>query len=132
MSRTFWVVVGAVGGVFAYRKGTQAASRARELGPLGSAQVAAQATSRLAGRTAHGLGRLQDVKARREGKLLNGATEEIESAPIPDIPEGWVPTPGSAAQVNAQPSAESRARSTSSTKTGSSTKTSSSTRDLGR
>jgi hypothetical protein len=65
MSRVFWVAVGAVGGIAAYRRGTRAAARARELGPLGTAQVAAQATSRLAGRTANGLGRLQDVKARR-------------------------------------------------------------------
>jgi hypothetical protein len=68
MSRVFWVAVGAVGGIVAYRKGTQAAARAKELGPLGTAQVAAQATSRLAGRTAHGLGRLNDIKARREGR----------------------------------------------------------------
>ncbi|HSO03789.1 MAG TPA: hypothetical protein VLQ92_04855 [Candidatus Limnocylindrales bacterium] len=90
MSRTFWMVVGAVGGVVAYRKGTQAAVRAKELGPLGSAQVAAQATSKLAGRTAHGLGRLQDVKARREGRLLTGTAEEVPSA-LP--PADWVPAP---------------------------------------
>jgi hypothetical protein len=94
MSRTFWMVVGAVGGVVAYRKGTQAAARAKELGPLGSAQVAAQATSRLAGRTAHGLGRLQDVKARREGRLVAGAAQEVTSG---ELPAGWVPAPDQAA-----------------------------------
>ena len=112
MSRTFWVVVGAVGGVFAYRKGTQAADRARELGPLGSAQLAAQATSRAAGRTAHGLGRLQDVRARREGRLLTGAAEEIGAGQVPDIPEGWVPAPGSGAQSSARPSARTTAPTT--------------------
>ncbi len=101
MSRTFWVVVGAVGGVFAYRRGTSAVHRAKELGPLGSAQVAAQATSRLAGRTANGLGRLQDVKARRDGTLLTGAAEEIESGSVPAIPADWVPAPGSSAQKDA-------------------------------
>jgi hypothetical protein len=90
MSRTFWMVVGAVGGVVAYRKGTQAAARAKELGPLGSAQVAAQTTSKLAGKTANGLGRLQDVKARREGRLLTGTAQEVTSGPPP---EDWVPAP---------------------------------------
>ena len=88
------MVVGAVGGVVAYRKGTQAAARAKELGPLGSAQVAAQATSKLAGRTASGLGRLQDVKARREGRLLTGTAQEVTSGPLPD---DWVPAPAPAA-----------------------------------
>jgi hypothetical protein len=102
MSRTFWMVVGAVGGVVAYRKGTQAAARARELGPLGSAQVAAQATSKLAGRTASGLGRLQDAKARREGRLLTGTAQEVTAGPPP---EGWVPAPGptSATTRNGRP-----------------------------
>ncbi len=86
------MVVGAVGGVVAYRKGTHAAARAKELGPLGSAQVAAQTTSKLAGKTAHGLGRLQEVKARREGRLLTGTAQEVTSGPPP---EGWVPAPTS-------------------------------------
>ena len=81
MSRVFWMAVGAVGGIVAYRKGTQAATRARELGPIGSAQVAAQATSRLAGRTAHGLGRLNDLKARRDGRLVLGSAEELPTDP---------------------------------------------------
>ena len=57
MSRTFWLLVGAVGGVVVYRKGTQTATRAKELGPLGSAQVAAGPPSGWR-RTANGLGRL--------------------------------------------------------------------------
>ena len=88
MSRTFWLLVGAVGGVVAYRKGTQTAARAKKLGPLGSAQVAASTTGRLASRTANGLGRLQDVKARREGKLLTGTAEEIAAEPVS---AEWVP-----------------------------------------
>jgi hypothetical protein len=84
------MVVGAVGGVVAYRKGTQAAHRAKELGPMGSAQVAAAATSRLAGRTANGLGRLQEIKARREGRLLTGQVQEVAVEPPP---AGWVPAP---------------------------------------
>lgn len=96
------MVVGAVGGVVAYRKGTQAAARAKELGPLGSAQVAAQTTSKLAGRTANGLGRLQEVKARREGRLLTGTAQEVTSGPPP---EGWVaaPTSTSSATRNGTP-----------------------------
>ncbi len=76
MSRTFWVAVGAVGGIVAYRRATRAVARARELGPLGTAQVAAQATSSLAGHTANGLGRLRDFKERREGRLVIGSAHE--------------------------------------------------------
>lgn len=79
MSRTFWLAVGAVGGIVAYRKSAQAAARARELGALGTAQAAAHATSRLAGRTAHGLGRLNDIKAKREGRLVIGSAEEVDA-----------------------------------------------------
>ncbi len=105
MSRTFWAVVGAVGGVIAYRKGTQAAHRAKELGPLGSAQVAAQATSRLAGRTANGLGRVQDAKARREGKLLTGTAEQVAATPIgAQVPGDWVPASGPSAGSAPTPS----------------------------
>ena len=90
MSRVFWVAVGAVGGIVAYRRGTQAAARARELGPLGTAQVTAQAASRLAGRTAHGLGRLNDLKARREGRLVIGSADEV-GADTAAAPEGaWL------------------------------------------
>ncbi|MGB7982228.1 MAG: hypothetical protein WCF36_15720 [Candidatus Nanopelagicales bacterium] len=112
MSRTFWAAVGAVGGVIAYRKATQAAHRAKELGPLGSAQVAAQATSRMAGRTAHSLGRLQEVKARREGRLLRGQAQELDLVPAPQqatgpaagpVPDGWVPAPGPGAHLGAEP-----------------------------
>lgn len=96
MSRVFWVAVGAVGGVVAYRKGTQAVARARELGPLGTAQVAAQATSTLASRTAHGLGRLKDLQARREGRLVIGSAEEVPPGPSPverPVPGDWVAAP---------------------------------------
>lgn len=92
------MVVGAVGGVAAYRKSVQAAARARELGPLGTAQAAASATSRLAGRTAHGLGRLQDARARREGRLVIGSAEDVSDArtvTAVGVPAGWVPPPGS-------------------------------------
>lgn len=93
MSRMFWVVVGAAGGIVAYRRGTRAAARAKELGPLGTAQVAAAATSRLAGRTANGLGHLSDLKARREGRLVVGSAEE--ATPIePPVPADWVPVGG--------------------------------------
>ena len=96
MSRVFWMVVGAAGGVMAYRKGTQAAHRARELGPLGTAQVAAHATSRLAGRTAQGLGRLQDIKAQREGRLVIGSAEEVSVVRPPSLlvaDDEWIPVP---------------------------------------
>jgi hypothetical protein len=97
MSRVFWMVVGAAGGVVAYRRGTQAVARARELGPLGTAAVAAQATSRLAGRTAHGLGRLQSIKDQRDGRLVIGSAEEItqeRAAPVgTHEDDGWIPVP---------------------------------------
>jgi hypothetical protein len=98
MSRVFWMVVGAAGGVVAYRKGTQAVQRAKELGPLGTAQVAAQTTSRLAGRTAQGLGRLNDLKAQREGRLVIGSAEEvsaIRTGPTSVVADDeWVPGTG--------------------------------------
>ncbi len=43
MSRLIWVGVGAVGGIYAYRKGEQAVDAVRELGMLGTAQVVAAA-----------------------------------------------------------------------------------------
>lgn len=101
MTRTFWIAVGAVGGIAAYRRGTRAVNRARELGPLGTAQVAAQATSALAGRTANGLGRLREVKARREGRLVIGSAQDgtvaVPGARVPTeagMPAGWVPAGG--------------------------------------
>jgi hypothetical protein len=94
MSRAFWMAVGAVGGIVAYRKGIEAAARARELGPLGTAQVAASATGRLATRTAHGLGRLNDLKARREGRLVIGSAEEVPT-------RGAVPVPTEASSESA-------------------------------
>ena len=95
MSRVFWMVVGAAGGVVAYRRGTQAVARARELGPLGTAAVAAQATSRLAGRTAHGLGRLQSIKDQRDGRLVIGSAQdvtEVRTGAVA-IDEEWNPVP---------------------------------------
>ncbi len=102
MSRVFWVAVGAVGGVMAYRRGVAAVVTARERGALGTAQAAASTTSRLAGRTATGLGRLQDLKARRSGQLVIGTAEEVVELPKPRISavpagrlviddEDWVP-----------------------------------------
>ncbi len=88
MSRTFWVAVGAVGGIAAYRRGERMARRARELGPLGTAQAVAASTSRLAGHTASGLGRINEVKARREGRLVIGSAEEvIAPAVVPELAE---------------------------------------------
>lgn len=77
MSRVFWVTVGAVGGVMAYRRGVAAMHTARERGALGTVQAAASTTSRVAGRTATGLGRLQDLRARRSGHLVIGSAEEV-------------------------------------------------------
>jgi hypothetical protein len=108
MSRVFWMVVGAAGGVVAYRRGTQAVARARELGPLGSAAVAAQATSRLAGRTAHGLGRLQSIKDQRDGRLVIGSAEEVaqvRTAPAVALQDdGWIPVPGGRPRATPAPS----------------------------
>ncbi|HEX6888086.1 MAG TPA: hypothetical protein VF143_08265 [Candidatus Nanopelagicales bacterium] len=101
MSRVFWMAVGAVGGVAAYRKGTRAVRQAKALGPLGSAQVAAAATSRVAARTANGLGRLADIKAQREGRLVIGTAQDVSALPqagsdtarVIPIDDDWVPVP---------------------------------------
>ena len=122
MSRVFWMAVGAVGGVVAYRKGTQAMEQARELGPLGSARAVASATSRLAGRTAHGLSRLENVRDRRAGRLVIGSVEDdAPNGPagaswrsVDAVPAGWVPAEqaggapaGTAAGATARPAAPS-------------------------
>ena len=101
MSRTFWVVVGAVGGVTAYRKGTRVAARAKELGPMGSAQVAATATSKIAGRTAAGLGRLQDRKAHRDGRMVTGSIEAggVDAGSVEPPPVGWLRAPAPARPI---------------------------------
>jgi hypothetical protein len=102
MSRVFWMAVGAVGGVVAYRKGARALEQAHELGALGTARAAASATSRVAGRTAHGLRRLEDVRDRRAGRLVIGSVEDdspsgypdvtgVPPASVPSVPAGWVP-----------------------------------------
>ena len=100
MSRTFWLAVGAVGGIVVYRRTTRAAARAKELGALGTAQVAAQSTSLLASRTANGLGRLNDLKARRQGRLVIGSAEEVGS---PEVAE-----PGSRVPAQHGPGATAR------------------------
>ena len=88
MSRSFWIVVGAAGGIAAYRKATQLAARSRELGALGSAQAAAETTSRLAGTAAAGLSKVQDVRDRRAGRLVTGAlaADPEPAAAIPSHP----------------------------------------------
>jgi hypothetical protein len=94
MNRTFWMAVGAVGGITAYRKGVQVTNRARELGPLGSAQAIAAGTSRAANRTANGLGRLVEARERRAGRLLSATAQDVsELAAAEPIPPGWSAVP---------------------------------------
>lgn len=91
------MAVGAVGGVIAYRKSAQVATRARELGPLGSAQAVAAGTSRAAGRTANGLGRLVEARERRAGRLLSGSATDRTELPAPrpgeGVPAEWAVVP---------------------------------------
>ena len=54
MSRTFWVAIGAIGGVYAYRRGQRAVDNARERGLVGNVHVAAETV----GSVAAGAGRL--------------------------------------------------------------------------
>ena len=49
MSRTFWVAVGAVGGIYAYRRGQRALDNAKERGFVGNVQVAAEAAASVSG-----------------------------------------------------------------------------------
>jgi hypothetical protein len=94
MNRTFWMAVGAVGGITAYRKGVQVTNRARELGPLGSAQAIAAGTSRVANRTANGLGRLVEARERRAGRLISATAQEVSGLPAAEpIPPGWSAVP---------------------------------------
>lgn len=48
MSRTFWIAVGAVGGVVAYRRGQRAIEDARARGLVGNVQAAAGTASAVA------------------------------------------------------------------------------------
>lgn len=48
-SRLFWVAVGAVGGVYAYRRGQRAVVDARERGLVGNVAAVAGTVSRVAG-----------------------------------------------------------------------------------
>lgn len=48
VSRTFWVAVGAIGGIYAYRRGQRALDDARERGLVGNVQVAAEAAASVA------------------------------------------------------------------------------------
>lgn len=54
MSRTFWVAVGAVGGIYAYRRGQRAVADARTRGFVGNVQVAAETAASVG----QGVGRL--------------------------------------------------------------------------
>jgi hypothetical protein len=48
MSRTFWVVVGAAGGIYAYRRGQRAVTDAKERGFVGNVQVATDTVASVA------------------------------------------------------------------------------------
>lgn len=94
MTRTFWMAVGALGGIAAYRKSVKVANRARELGPLGSAQAIASGAGRAADRTANGLGRVIESRERRAGRLLSGTATDRTGLPAGQgIPADWSPLP---------------------------------------
>ena len=48
MSRTFWVAVGAVGGIYAYRRGQRAVAEARERGFVGNVAYASETVASVA------------------------------------------------------------------------------------
>jgi len=48
MSRTFWVAVGAVGGIYAYRRGQRAVTDAKERGFVGNVQAATDTVTSVA------------------------------------------------------------------------------------
>lgn len=49
MSRTFWVAVGAIGGIYAYRRGQRAVDNAKERGLVGNVQYAAETAQSVSG-----------------------------------------------------------------------------------
>lgn len=71
MRRTFWVAVGAAGGVLAYRRGQQLLQDAREKGVVGSVQAASGSAASLA------------TQARGLMAALGGTGQVEESAPAP-------------------------------------------------
>lgn len=88
MSRTFWVAVGAVGGVYAYRRGQRAAAEARERGLVGNVQAAAGAavsiangTSKLVALAGQGSGYGQALDAQ-----VDPAVERVQVMPVRRTP----------------------------------------------
>lgn len=88
MSRTFWVAVGAVGGVYAYRRGQRAAAEARARGLVGNVQAAAGAAASIANGTSklvalagqnNGYGQAQDAQ-------FDPAKERIQVMPVRRTP----------------------------------------------
>lgn len=67
MSRTFWVVVGAAGGIYTYRKGTKLAADARDRGALGTVQAAASAAMQVANGTRQLIGLNEQQASPAEG-----------------------------------------------------------------
>ena len=72
MGRAVWMAVGAVSGIYAYRKGTRAIDGARERGFVGNVQIAANGVATVAG----GTSRLISLAAQ-------AASKQDETAELP-------------------------------------------------
>lgn len=95
MARLFWVAVGAAGGIYAYRKGEQAADAVRARGVAGTAQIVAlgalQALSRTGGEPAGEAGvtlggfRISKVSPAPARAIVDTGTVDITDARSPAV-----------------------------------------------
>lgn len=80
MARLIWVGVGAVGGIYAYRRGERVVEAVREQGVVGTAQVLASAASqRIAARTSGGAPRVDPARGIRIGGVRISLAEDAPS-----------------------------------------------------
>lgn len=88
MSRTFWVAVGATGGIIAYRRGNAAVERAKERTKTENLRAAARAVSTGARRTAHVAAFV--AGERRDPRVVEASVQRIsvEQAPLRTVPSG--------------------------------------------
>jgi len=83
MSRTFWVAVGAVGGIYAYRRGQRAVTDAKDRGFVGNVQLATDTVASVA----QGASKLVSVAAGQHRPVV------VEYESLSQVPAGVQITP---------------------------------------
>ncbi len=99
MSRTFWVAVGAVGGIYAYRRGQRAVTDAKERGFVGNVQVASDTVASVA----QGASKLASLAAGQHRPVV------VQYEALSELPEGVQVTPVRRTALN-KPGSKQRMR----------------------